>query len=109
MNNHHQSGAAQPLTSDSESGATPDRPRELLWRPVEVSSNATPDRALQAEADTVYVASGGDLPPDELDFLARFRALGTVPRLAIRRYLTADDDRLVVAIYLQRFLGVGPR
>jgi hypothetical protein len=109
MNKYHQAGAAGPLASDSESDAAPGRPGDTLWRPVEVSSNATRDLALQAQADAASVAPGGDLPPDELDFLARYRALGTVPRLAIRRYLTADDDRLVVAIYLQRFLGVRPR
>jgi hypothetical protein len=61
------------------------------------------------EGDLSFAVAGGDLPTEELDFLARFRALGTVPRLAIRRYLTAGDDRLVVAIYLQAFLGVRPR
>jgi hypothetical protein len=109
MTNHHQSGAAQPLTSDSKSDSVQNRPSELLWRQVEALPGPSPDLTLQAEADALFIASGGDLPPDELDFLARYRALGTVPRLAIRRYLTADDDRLVVAIYLQRFLGVRPR
>jgi hypothetical protein len=109
MTNHHQPGAAQPLTPDSESDGLTIRPSERLWRQVETVPGLGPDLTLQAEADALFIASGGDLPPDELDFLARYRALGTVPRLAIRRYLTADDDRLVVAIYLQRFLGVRPR
>jgi hypothetical protein len=75
---------------------------EMMLRPAEVPNASV-------EGGESFPVTGGDLPPDELDFLARFRALGTVPRLAIRRYLTADDDRLVVAIYLQAFLGVRPR
>jgi hypothetical protein len=68
----------------------------------------TPESVKLTPIDVDY-AVGGDLALEELQLLAHYRALGTVPRLAVRRYLTAGDDRLVVAIYHQVFLGLRPR
>jgi len=57
--------------------------------------------ALQNEAE--------HLSPEEQILVSGYRAMDTLWRLAIRCFLATGDDRLVLAIYFQRFLGLRPR
>ncbi len=50
----------------------------------------------------------GDLSADEQRLIAGYRCLDSVRRLAIHSYLRLGDDRLVVAVYHQTFLGLRP-
>jgi len=49
------------------------------------------------------------LTADEKALLDSYRALNTVNRLAVKRYILTGDTRLVRAIYFQVCLGLRPR
>jgi len=49
------------------------------------------------------------LSSEEQLLISGYRAMDTLWRLAIRCFLATGDDRLVLAIYFQRFLGLRPR
>jgi hypothetical protein len=63
-----------------------------------------------AQCETIRPAAASSDPDllstDELRFVSGYRKLNVVTRLAIRHYLATGDDRLLVAIYCQVFLGL---
>lgn len=64
--------------------------------------------SMEAQPEAAVSDERQPIPLDEQQVVAGYRAMDTVRKLATRCYLGTGDDRLVVAIYHQVFLGLRP-
>jgi hypothetical protein len=108
MDLHHRGDATEAISEEFTSDSAETDTEQILHAAEPQPKWKVPESVNLIPIEVDFSAGEG-LPLDELQLLAHYRALGTVPRLAVRRYLTAGDDRLVVAIYHQAFLGLRPR